>query len=217
MPRGGRTLAVTPTGRRSPTPQFVDGSEKVDIWFIYATMPARNHGGRAAVRFELEIQSSLLARKRMSNNQGLIGDLRDRGTRVTPQRAIIIKAIEKLPGHFTADEIFDEVQKVSSYISLATVYRTLDMLKEMQLVSESHMGTSPTHYALISHATHHHAVCRNCQQTIELPVDLFEPVVKALRDDHGFIADVNHLVVFGWCRACQEERDLKDREISVSN
>ncbi|MEM7129961.1 MAG: Fur family transcriptional regulator [Chloroflexota bacterium] len=140
----------------------------------------------------------------MSEQKDLIGDLRERGTRVTPQRAIILSAIEKLPGHFTADEIFGEVQKVSRHISLATVYRTLDMLQAMQLVSESHMGTSTTHYALITHANHHHAVCRNCQCTIELPANLFEPVVETLAVDHNFVADVNHLVIFGWCQHCRE-------------
>lgn len=139
----------------------------------------------------------------MIDGKDLIHDLKERGTRVTPQRAIILSAIEKISGHFTADELFSEVQKVSSYISLATIYRTLEMLREMQLVSESHMGTSTTHYALKTHANHHHAICRACQVTIELPEDLFKPVVAKLDKEYDFAADVNHLVIFGLCSYCQ--------------
>lgn len=140
----------------------------------------------------------------MIEGKDLIHDLKERGTRVTPQRAIILSAIENISGHFTADELFSEVQKVSSYISLATIYRTLEMLREMQLVSESHMGTSTTHYALKTHANHHHAICRTCQATIELPGDLFLPVESMLDDEYGFAADINHLVIFGVCSYCQK-------------
>jgi len=133
----------------------------------------------------------------------LIADLKERGIRVTPQRAIILQAIESLEGHVTADEIFDKVQRVNEYISLATVYRTLDMLKDLGLVAESHMGTTTTHYALKTHGDHHHAVCRICGRAVDLPTDFFDPMAARLRSEHGFIADVNHMVVLGWCERCQ--------------
>lgn len=134
----------------------------------------------------------------------LIKELRERGCRVTPQRAIIIEAIEALTGHLTAEEIFAQVQRTSPYISLATVYRTLDLLKKLGLITESNMGTATTHYALRTHgSTHHHAVCRVCQQSIELPDDLFEPIVQSLQRDYNFTAEANHLVIFGWCADCQ--------------
>ncbi|MDX1520991.1 MAG: Fur family transcriptional regulator [Anaerolineae bacterium] len=137
---------------------------------------------------------------------GLIDDLKTRGLRVTPQRAIILQALEDLNGHITAEEIYEVVQNVNPYISLATVYRTLDLLKELGLITESHMGTSTTHYALRTHGTHHHAVCRVCNVSIDLSNDLFEPVTRQLEERHGFIADTNHLVIFGWCKDCEEKR-----------
>ena len=135
----------------------------------------------------------------------LIGDLKERGIRVTPQRAIILQAIESLTGHVTAEEIFTEVQKVNEYISLATVYRTLDMLKDLGLVAESHMGTATTHYALKAHGDHHHAVCRICSHSIDLPIDFFDEISTQLQDDFGFTADVNHIVILGWCQHCRDE------------
>lgn len=134
----------------------------------------------------------------------LIADLKERGIRVTPQRAIIVQAIGNLPGHVTAEEIFTEVQKVNQYISLATVYRTLDMLRDLGLVAESHMGTTTTHYALKTHGDHHHAVCRICNQSVDLPPDFFDGMADQLRRDFDFVADVNHIVVLGWCQHCQD-------------
>ena len=72
----------------------------------------------------------------------LVEALRQRGMRVTPQRAIIFEAIENLEGHITAEEIFQAVQKINPYISLATVYRTLELLQELNL-RKIHRGLLP--------------------------------------------------------------------------
>jgi Fur family ferric uptake transcriptional regulator len=141
----------------------------------------------------------------MSGQSSLLDDLKARGLRVTPQRAIILEAIENLSGHITAEEIFARVQRVNAYISLATVYRTLDLLKEMGLVTESNMGASMTHYALREHGNHHHAICRVCGRSIELSHDLFETIAIKLLTRHTFIADTNHMVVFGWCEDCHKQ------------
>ncbi len=140
----------------------------------------------------------------MGGQSRLIDDLKTRGLRVTPQRAIILEAIEGMTGHITAEEIFDNVQQVNAYISLATVYRTLDLLKELGLVTEANMGTSTAHYALRDHANHHHAICRVCGKSTELSVDLFEPIANALEENYDFVADINHLVIFGWCKDCHQ-------------
>ena len=143
-------------------------------------------------------------------NTGLIDELKQRGYRVTPQRAIILQAIESLSGHVTAEEIYHVVQKINAYISLATVYRTLVLLTELGLITEATMGTSTAHYALRTHGTHHHAVCRVCNKSIELSHDLFKPIASLLQDQHNFIADFNHLVIFGWCEACQTSTEVID-------
>lgn len=138
----------------------------------------------------------------MAGTERLIDTLKSRGIRVTPQRAIILAAIEQMPGHITAEEIYDSVQRVNSYINLATVYRTLDLLRELDLVTEADMGTGATHYALHTHGTHHHAICRTCGRSIEFSDDLLEALTKDLRSRYGFVADANHTVIFGWCEGC---------------
>ena len=138
----------------------------------------------------------------MSTSTTLIDALKQRGIRVTPQRAIIINVIEQMPGHMTAEEIYDRVQQVNSFINLATVYRTLELLRELDLVTGADMGTGAAHYALHTHATHHHAVCRSCGRSIEFPHELLLPLIDTLHQRYGFIADVDHTVLFGWCDGC---------------
>ena len=138
----------------------------------------------------------------MTNSTRLVDELKSHGIRVTPQRAIILDAIEAAADHFTAEDVFTAVQTVNAYINIATVYRTLDLLTELELVTESNMGSAVTHYALRTHGPHHHAICRTCGRSFEFPCDLLAPAIKGLRDQFDFVADAHHVVIFGWCSGC---------------
>jgi Fur family ferric uptake transcriptional regulator len=141
----------------------------------------------------------------MASQAKLIEELKSHGIRVTPQRAIILGAIETTSGHFTAEDVFAEVQKVSAYINIATVYRTLELLKELDMITDSDMGGSATHYALRTHGPHHHAICRTCGRSFEFSHTLLAPVIDQLQDEFQFVADAHHVVIFGWCTACLQQ------------
>ena len=134
--------------------------------------------------------------------QSLIEELQMRGMRVTPQRAIIFEAIEKLEGHITAEEIYTEVQQVNAYISLATVYRTLELLQELNLITPTNLGGSQTYFALKDHGAHHHLVCLECGAIEEFDDELFDPVRVALAQHYGFQVHTDHMSLFGVCRSC---------------
>ncbi|GAB4428414.1 MAG: Fur family transcriptional regulator [Anaerolineae bacterium] len=134
----------------------------------------------------------------------LISELQARGMRVTPQRAIIFEAIEKLDGHITAEDIFQEVQRINPYISLATVYRTLELLQDMSLVTPTNLGGSQTYFALEGHGPHHHLVCQQCGKIEEFSDELLLALRQRLLEQHGFEAQVNHMSIFGLCPACQQ-------------
>ncbi len=138
----------------------------------------------------------------MFDQEMLVNRLRARGIRVTPQRATILHAIETMPGHLTAEELYAAVKTESPYINLATVYRTLDLLKTLGLVTDTDMGTGASHYALRSHADHHHAICRVCHHSVEFPDHLLDSLISNLHKGYGFEAQANHIVVFGVCAAC---------------
>lgn len=127
--------------------------------------------------------------------------LRSSGKRLTPQREMILRAVEAL-GHATPDEVLAEVHKQSTAINVSTVYRTLEVLEELGLVRHAHLSDrAPTYHSVTGHE-HFHLVCRNCQRVIAVDVDVVTPLTRRLRDEQGFVADVGHLTVFGHCVDC---------------
>ncbi len=135
----------------------------------------------------------------------LIEELRKQGMRATPQRAIIFEVIEKMDGHITVEEIYAKVQQVNSYISLATVYRTLELLQELHLITPSNLGGSQTYFALKGHGRHHHLVCLKCNGIAEFSDDIFDAIRSPLAQEYGFEVHTNHMSLFGVCRQCGEQ------------
>ena len=128
--------------------------------------------------------------------------LRGSGYRLTPQRELILAAVERL-GHATPDEVLAEVRQHSEAVNVSTVYRTLEVLEELGLVRHAHLSDrAPTYHSVTDHE-HFHLVCRNCQQVISVDPDVLTPLLERLDADHGFTADVGHLTVFGTCASCR--------------
>ena len=128
--------------------------------------------------------------------------LRGSGYRLTPQRELILGAVERL-GHATPDEVLAEVRRHSSAVNISTVYRTLEVLEELGLVRHAHISDrAPTYHSVGDHE-HFHLVCRNCHAVTSVDVEVAGPFVAALREGHGFAPDLGHLTVFGRCAACQ--------------
>lgn len=127
--------------------------------------------------------------------------LRERGYRLTPQRELILNAVDTL-GHATPDEVLCEVRTHSDAVNISTVYRTLEVLEELGLVRHAHLSDrAPTYHSVRDHE-HFHLVCRNCHQVISVEPDVITPLTDRLEADHGFTADVGHLTVFGTCQDC---------------
>src|SRR5438128_7463103 len=86
--------------------------------------------------------------------------LRKRGYRLTPQRHMILSVIQEADGHLSIDQITERVQKHNPYVSLSTVYRTLELLRELGLVREVHLPGEQPHYEPVEGTAHHQLVCR---------------------------------------------------------
>jgi len=124
--------------------------------------------------------------------------LREKGYRLTPQRELILEAVEQL-GHATPDEVLAEVRTHSTAVNASTVYRTLEVLEELGLVRHAHLSDrAPTYHSTSEHE-HFHLVCRECHKVISVDPDVLTHVTERLATDHGFAIDVGHLTVFGTC------------------
>lgn len=128
--------------------------------------------------------------------------LRGSGYRLTPQRELILAAVERL-GHATPDEVLAEVHEHSSAVNVSTVYRTLEVLEELGMVRHAHLSDRAPTYHSVSDHEHFHLVCRNCQAVISVDPDVLSPLLQRLDTEHGFAADIGHLTVFGTCASCR--------------
>ena len=128
-------------------------------------------------------------------------ELRARGYRLTPQRQLVLEAVERL-GHATPEEIAGAVRETARAVNISTVYRTLELLEDLGLVTHTHLSHgSPTYHAAREHV-HAHLVCRDCGAVETLPAGVAERVAEDLRGTRGFVMDVGHFSVFGSCAAC---------------
>jgi len=129
--------------------------------------------------------------------------LRGSGFRLTPQRELVLAAVERL-GHATPEEILAAVRVSSSAINLSTVYRNLEVLEQLGLVRHAHLSDRTATYHSTTEHEHFHLVCRKCQRVTSVDPDVAAPLVERLRDEFAFETDLGHLVVFGACTTCEE-------------
>lgn len=132
--------------------------------------------------------------------------LHECGNRMTPQRRAILETILQHPGHLSADEIHDLARREIPRLSLSTVYRTLDLLKELDLVSELHLAGN--HYRYEAQSTQHqHLVCAGCGKVIEFQCRYCPGMQKKLSTEHGFRVTGSRVELFGYCDACAGDRN----------
>jgi Fur family ferric uptake transcriptional regulator len=127
--------------------------------------------------------------------------LRARGYRLTPQRQLVLRAVGELR-HGTPDEICLEVQRTAGGVNISTVYRTLELLEDLGLVTHTHLGHGAPTYHSATDEDHLHLVCRDCGLIIETDVSVADHLVSDLATRHGFVTDVAHFAIFGRCKDC---------------
>jgi len=129
-------------------------------------------------------------------------ELRARGYRVTPQRQLVLEAVTKLE-HASPEEIWADVQQTASGVNISTIYRALELLEQLGLVTHTHLGHGAPRYHLAAEADHVHLVCSSCGRITQVPPDAVEALVSALDESNGFQTDVGHLTVYGRCASCR--------------
>lgn len=137
----------------------------------------------------------------------IAGALSEQGYRMTPQRLMIVSAIENSRDHISAEEMYAQVAARYPSVNISTVYRTLELLKRLGLVTETDLGGGRVRYHPADKGRHHHLVCRDCGQVSDLDETLLEPLREALLRQHDFLADLRHLAIAGRCFQCWTEEE----------
>jgi Fur family ferric uptake transcriptional regulator len=130
--------------------------------------------------------------------------LSEAGYRITPQRMMILDAIENSDQHISAEEIHAHVVAKYPNVNISTVYRTLELLKKLELVTETDLGGGRFRYHPADKGHHHHLVCQECGKTIDLEESELFPLKETLLREHQFIADLHHLAIMGRCIKCKK-------------
>ncbi|HET8845581.1 MAG TPA: Fur family transcriptional regulator [Ktedonobacteraceae bacterium] len=128
--------------------------------------------------------------------------LRKRGYRLTPQRFMIMSVIQEAHEHLSVEQIAERVQKRNPYVSLSTVYRTLELLRELGLIRENRLPGEQPRYEIVEGTAHHHLVCRHCRTVIHLDEQLLGNLHEKLQEDYHFYGLTLDLVASGYCSTC---------------
>lgn len=140
----------------------------------------------------------------IESDQALLEALRDRGQRVTTQRVVLFRALRELDRHVTAEQLLAAVAERLPALSLPTVYATLDLFEELDLVRRVPVPGGPLLYDPRAEA-HHHLACRRCGRVEDLDCRLEAgPALAAAREQGWRVADVTG-VLSGTCPACSDE------------
>lgn len=132
----------------------------------------------------------------------LAARLRSIGQRATPQRLLILGAFADPCEHLTAEEVYDRVGPLAPAVNRSTVYRTLELFRDLGIISETDLGGGVRQYELVDDHRHHHLVCRNCGIMLEIDDELVAPLRAAAKERFGFEVTIDHLALFGWCAHC---------------
>src|SRR6266849_968741 len=128
--------------------------------------------------------------------------LRKRGYRLTPQRYMILSVIQEAEQHLNIEQILERVQKRNPYVSLSTIYRTLELLRELGLVRENNLPGEQPHYEAAEGQAHHHLVCRHCRAIIHLDESLLGNLNEQLQEQYSYHGLTLDLVAAGYCDNC---------------
>ena len=139
----------------------------------------------------------------MNQPGDIVSKLTEQGYRLTPQRIMILSAIENSHDHISAEEIYAQVTTKYPNVNISTVYRTLELLKRLGLVTETDLGGGRVRYHPAEKGHHHHLVCQECGAIIDLDESVLSSVKDVLLREYGFIADLRHLGIFGRCVNCK--------------
>jgi Fur family ferric uptake transcriptional regulator len=137
---------------------------------------------------------------------GIPDRLRARGLRWTPQRRVLVEVLSRTDGHVTGAELVERCRELDPGTIPSTVYRTLDVLEELGVLSHSHGVDGREEFHVLPEMEHGHLYCRGCGG--EWDLDSGDPAVAAalaaFEDRRGFAVDISHLTLIGRCAGCRD-------------
>jgi Fur family transcriptional regulator, ferric uptake regulator len=134
--------------------------------------------------------------------QHTIGLLRSQGVRMTPQRIAIVEQIMTTPGYVVPLQVIEQVQARVPGVSPSTVYRTLERLEHLGVLSHVHLEQG-TGYHQVTDPRHAHLTCSSCGKEQEVSQALLRRLEQSIQREHDFRPDFTHHPISGLCADCR--------------
>jgi Fur family peroxide stress response transcriptional regulator len=138
--------------------------------------------------------------------------LRQAGKRITEQRRVICEYLAETQSHPTPYQVFEDLSLLHPEISRATVYNTLNVLKELGAIVEIGFGADHTHYDTDT-SPHINLICLRCHEISDYSGPLpFDSLHESLSSETDFLPLVTRVDVFGFCEKCRERKKAEIRQ-----
>lgn len=135
----------------------------------------------------------------------------DKQYKLTVQRQVILQTFfEHSEQHLSAEDVHNIVKQKSSEIGLATVYRTLELLSEMEILQKMEFGDGRSRYEMNEADTlhhHHHLICLCCGKVREFEDDLMETLETVISRKSNFTIIDHQVKFYGYCQECRDRRE----------
>ena len=128
--------------------------------------------------------------------------LKDRGLKSTGQRDDIARVFFGLGQHISAERLYAEVKKINPHVGYATIYRTLRLLKECELVSERHFDDGQARFEVVSDKHHDHFICERCGKIIEFENEGLERLQETVARELKVTLTRHKMELYGICSGC---------------
>jgi Fe2+ or Zn2+ uptake regulation protein len=133
------------------------------------------------------------------------------GYRATTQRLLLLRLLQNSKVHTSADDLYARAHARDPHLSLSTVYRTLNSLKEAGLVRELHLDQDHHHYELADKGDHYHLVCQGCGRVLEVECFVIDEMLSRIQDRYKFQLTSTQMEFVGFCADCQARPEPADK------
>ena len=124
---------------------------------------------------------------------------------LTNQRRLLLDVLREADGHINAKELYRRASARDQSISPATVYRSLNLFKQLGLIDERRLGKVCCYYEIKHSPEHQHLVCQGCGKVIEFESPLVRTLMDTIQEKYGFKATKVELYLEGCCQECEDK------------
>lgn len=129
--------------------------------------------------------------------------LRGSGYKVTNARRTVLEVLLEMEGHVTSSDVLEAVAEADARIGRASVFRTLDLLTQLNIIRPTYVDTSATpQYVMMPDGHHHHVICTNCSRVIEFDDCGLSQLQKRLESEYSLTITGHLLEFYAICKEC---------------